>query len=208
MIGEAYFYFDFSNSSLNNIDIYIFKCIFYLTTALCRGRKTKLQTLAREFLGIRIQESKHGHDSIEDAIASMKLTQLKLANSVDFGDAILLGQRKFEEVQYEAQSNKISEQKLSEKANMRKYGTSIFSHVTKDKKTAAIIGCDGVMNEYAQYLKSSSLSIMNDNDFDKDDQVIIYLKFNVKITLNIGYCRVKKKRNYHFKKYYWEKCKI
>lgn len=136
-----------------------------------RNRKTKLQTLAREFLGLRIQEGRSGHDSIEDAAASMKLTQLKLANSVEFGDAVLLGQRSLEEMKFEIEQKRNSEQKLADKANLRKYGTSIFSHATKDKKTAAIIGCDGVMNEYAQYLKTSSLSIMDDKDFDQNDQV-------------------------------------
>ena len=120
----------------------------------------------------RIQEGRNGHDSIEDAAASLKLTQLKLKHSVEFGDAVLVGQRKMEEMKYEAEQKKTAVEKLAEKAKIRNYGTSLFSHVTKDKKTAAIIGCDGVMNEYAQYLKNSSLSIMNDSEFDKDDQVI------------------------------------
>ncbi|XP_033211779.1 uncharacterized protein LOC117169484 isoform X2 [Belonocnema kinseyi] len=149
-----------------------------------RSRKTKLQTLSREFLSERIQEGKQGHDSIEDAAASLKLTQLKLKHSIEFGDAVLAGQRKIEEWKYEAELKKSKEEKLAEKAKIRNYGMSLFSHVTKDKKTAAIIGCDGVMNEYAQYLKTSSLSIMNDSEFDKDDQVRLVVSEGNKNAVN------------------------
>lgn len=59
-----------------------------------RRRKSKLQTLAQEFLGESIQKNPLGHDSIEDCSASLKLTKLKLQKGIDFGDAILENRRR------------------------------------------------------------------------------------------------------------------
>lgn len=58
-----------------------------------RKRKSKLQTLASEFLGEKIQKNPLGHDSIEDCSASLKLTKLKLEKGIDFGDSILITRR-------------------------------------------------------------------------------------------------------------------
>lgn len=62
-----------------------------------RRRKSKLQTLASEFLGEAIQANPLGHDSIEDCSASLKLTKLKLNRGIEFGDAVLTNRRKFHE---------------------------------------------------------------------------------------------------------------
>ncbi|XP_054013125.1 RNA exonuclease 5 isoform X2 [Hylaeus anthracinus] len=133
-----------------------------------RYRKTKLQTLVREFLGERIQEDKGGHCSTEDSKASMKLTQLKLANSVYYGDSVLLGRCDIEVLKSEIEDHNNSKNTL--KSEMRKYATSLFKHVTKDQKTAAVVGNEDIMNEYAKYL-TSSINIMDDDNFDKNDQV-------------------------------------
>ncbi|XP_034942715.1 RNA exonuclease 5 [Chelonus insularis] len=130
-----------------------------------RYRKTKLQVLAREFLNQRIQENNKGHCSTEDSQASMQLVQLKLANSVDFGDAVLIGQRRLNETLSKQNSNNING------VEAHNYGIPIFKHVAKEKKTAAIVGTEDVLNEYSQYLKSSSLSIMDDANFNDRDQV-------------------------------------
>ncbi|XP_046746061.1 small RNA degrading nuclease 5 isoform X3 [Diprion similis] len=134
-----------------------------------RYRKTKLQTLAREFLNERIQEGRGGHCPSEDSKASLKLAQLKLANSLDFGDAVLVGQKNMEILKMGAEKRKSL--KVIDRMELRNYATSIFNHVTKDKKTAAIVGTEDVMNEYSRYLKNSSLSIMDDQNFDTTDQV-------------------------------------
>lgn len=60
-----------------------------------RKSKSKLRTLAREFLGEIIQNHAKGHDSIEDAAASVKLVQLKLSKSLEYGDMVLLNRAKF-----------------------------------------------------------------------------------------------------------------
>lgn len=46
-----------------------------------RWRKPKLQALAWQFLGVKIQENAKGHDSAEDSLSSLKLVQLKLSQS-------------------------------------------------------------------------------------------------------------------------------
>ncbi|KOC64497.1 Putative RNA exonuclease NEF-sp [Habropoda laboriosa] len=145
-----------------------------------RYRKTKLQTLAREFLGEKIQESNSGHCSTEDSSASMKLVQLKLANSVDYGDAVLLGRCDMNVLKMKAEKRK-SDYKLMTH-EMRNYATSIFKHATKNQKTAAIVGSEKVMNEYSKYL-TSSINIMDDENFDKDDHVRLVVTENDKQTV-------------------------
>lgn len=141
-----------------------------------RYRKTKLQILARDFLGEIIQDSKAGHCSAEDSIASMKLVQLKLANSVDYGDAVLLGNRN---MRMEEETDKEKSQRTLQKTEMKKYATSIFNHITKNKNTAAIIGSYEIMSEYSKYL-NSSLNIMDDKNFTKNDQVRLVIADNDK----------------------------
>ncbi|XP_024885009.1 RNA exonuclease 5 isoform X1 [Temnothorax curvispinosus] len=135
-----------------------------------RYRKTKLQILAREFLEESIQDSKAGHCSTEDSKASMKLVKLKLSNSVDYGDAVLLGDRSMKVLKMETDNEKTK--RALQKTEIKKYATSIFSHITKNKgTTAAIVGNDEVMSEYSKYLTNSSLNVMDDESFAKDDQV-------------------------------------
>ncbi|XP_071574836.1 uncharacterized protein Rexo5 isoform X1 [Temnothorax nylanderi] len=144
-----------------------------------RYRKTKLQILAREFLGESIQDSKAGHCSTEDSKASMKLVKLKLSNSVDYGDAVLLGDRSMKVLKMETDNEKTK--RALQKTEIKKYATSIFSHITKNKgTTAAIVGNDEVMSEYSKYLTNSSLNVMDDESFAKDDQVRLVIADNNK----------------------------
>lgn len=142
---------------------------------MTRYRKTKLQILAHEFLGERIQTSKAGHCSAEDSKASMKLVQLKLANSVNYGDAVLLGDCDIEVLKMKVSAETITQQtQHTQNMELKKYGTSIFSHLTKNRNTAAIVGKEEIISEYAKYLKSSSLNVMNDENFTKDDKVSMF----------------------------------
>lgn len=155
-----------SNSTKCCINIiFIFGCHLIRGIA-CRFRKAKLQTLAREFLGQEIQNSKAGHCSVEDSAATMKLVKLKLANSVNYGDAVL--------DHYTSHIQTVETNKLSSehKAEGKTYAMSIFNHVTKNKDTTvAIVGRQEIMSEYTRYLSSSSLNIMDDENFMKGDQV-------------------------------------
>lgn len=63
-----------------------------------RKRKSKLQTLANQFLDQKIQEKAGGHDSVEDSLASIRLVQLKLQHSLDFGDEILTDKKRYNEI--------------------------------------------------------------------------------------------------------------
>lgn len=54
-----------------------------------RRRKTSLRNLTKIYLKEIIQDKKGGHNPIEDSIATMKLVQLKLENSIHYGDAVL-----------------------------------------------------------------------------------------------------------------------
>lgn len=130
-----------------------------------------MQILAREFLGESIQNNKAGHCPTEDSKASMKLVKLKLANSVDYGDAVLLGDRSLKALKME-----MNEKQTLQKTEIKKYATSIFNHITRNKgTTAAIVGNDEVMSEYSKYLMNSSLNVMDDESFAKDDQVSAHL---------------------------------
>lgn len=53
-----------------------------------RNKKPKLSLLVESFLGEEIQQQEYGHCPVEDATATMKLVQLKLAKGFRFGDAL------------------------------------------------------------------------------------------------------------------------
>jgi len=105
----------------------------------------------------------------------MKLVKLKLANSLNYGDMVMLAHYNIQKMG----TNKISYQK-----NMtRTKGTTI-----------AIVGTEEIISEYSKYLTNSSLKII-DKNFIKDEQVInwIYSLFKcycnkyimIKIFINI-----------------------
>lgn len=105
----------------------------------------------------------------------MKLVKLKLAHSVDYGDAVLLGNRDMKLLKMKTEKERLS-WRASQKAEIKNYATSIFSHVTKNKgSTAAIIGSNETISEYSKYLQNLSLNIMDDESFTKDDQVSMHL---------------------------------
>ncbi|KFM76398.1 RNA exonuclease 3, partial [Stegodyphus mimosarum] len=54
-----------------------------------RGKKDSLKNLTLMHLNEKIQVGKQGHHPVEDCIATMKLVQLKLGNSLQYGDAVL-----------------------------------------------------------------------------------------------------------------------
>lgn len=103
-----------------------------------RRRKSKLQTLASEFLGETIQKNPLGHDSIEDCSASLKLTKLKLQNGIDFGDAILANRKKFNEK--DKQINPTNEEKQ----------TTINNKMSRN--TAVITSNENNSNQYERFI--------------------------------------------------------
>lgn len=104
-----------------------------------RNRKTKLQTLAREYLSEKIQQGKKGHSPVEDSLASIKLAQLKLKKNITFGDAVLRGS-------------------VTRSAD---YATSIFKHMTSvpegvEERTAWIIAPESLIGQYEEFTNGKS----------------------------------------------------
>lgn len=102
-----------------------------------RLRKTKLQVLAREFLSEIIQDNKKGHCSVEDSLSSIKLVQLKLKHSIEFGDAVLSGQK-----------GCLRNYRNSDNY----YGASLLHHITKIDKAAAVFSLDEIIQKYNKYI--------------------------------------------------------
>ncbi|XP_060656765.1 uncharacterized protein LOC132791737 isoform X1 [Drosophila nasuta] len=77
---------------------------YVIDTSVCfnisgvRKRKSKLKHLAKTFLHESIQENEDGHDSIEDSRATLKLVKMKLANSIEFGDEILIQRKRITDI--------------------------------------------------------------------------------------------------------------
>lgn len=119
-----------------------------------RKRKSKLQTLASEFLGEKIQKNPLGHDSIEDCSASLKLTKLKLEKSIDFGDSILIGRRQ------------VNQKNASLKSTDK---TTSYS-TNKWDRNAAVITSDDAHSEIYEKIVTNKVK----KDVDIDDKIKIF----------------------------------
>ncbi|KAL0270988.1 UNVERIFIED_CONTAM: hypothetical protein PYX00_008239 [Menopon gallinae] len=121
-----------------------------------RSKKTKLMTLSREFLSEKIQDSNHGHCSAEDSLACMKLVKLKLAHSIEFGDAVLVGKPTAELHLQEIQSQNKQPNALAEVHVVRgeKLTTSLFHQIANSDKRGAVIGSHEVVNGYSELSES------------------------------------------------------
>lgn len=106
-----------------------------------RVRKSKLKILAKEFLNEEIQDTSKGHCSVEDSLASLKLVQLKLSNSMLFGDAVLRGRQSCQDNYNHLMTNKTE------------YTTNIFNKIAQEKKTSIVIGHENVTQKYSSYVK-------------------------------------------------------
>lgn len=122
--------------------------IFNLTGA--RGRKSKLQTLARQFLGETIQISPLGHDSVEDSAASMKLTKLKLAKGLDYGDAVLVNRKEVSDRDMKARSQS-NQESSTDKSGSKEVYNNFFNHICKRDRSTAIIASNDVNLDYQRF---------------------------------------------------------
>ncbi|XP_013146888.1 PREDICTED: putative RNA exonuclease NEF-sp isoform X2 [Papilio polytes] len=118
--------------------------VFNITGERCR--KPKLKVLAREFLNEIIQSGKEGHCSKEDAIATLKVVQLKLKKDLEFGDAVHTNRKQYKE-------NMIKVKQKEE------YALSIFNHIIEQKKTSIVVGCDNITGDYHTYLTQAKESL-------------------------------------------------
>lgn len=110
-----------------------------------RTRKPKLKNLAREFLNEKIQSGMNGHCSIEDSKTTLKLVQLKLSKSMEYGDAVHTNRQQYKE-------------NLMKMAKKPQVAMSIFNHMIEQKKSSLIIGCDDITGDYHTYLTQAKES--------------------------------------------------
>ncbi|KAJ8924882.1 hypothetical protein NQ315_001037 [Exocentrus adspersus] len=103
-----------------------------------RLRKTKLQTLAREFLSEKIQTGHQGHCSTEDSMACMKLVQLRLRKHIYFGDAVMGGI--------------YNELRAYPDMGTGHYATSMLRQCTKVDKRANVVGIGDIGQKYKFYI--------------------------------------------------------
>ncbi|TRY70658.1 hypothetical protein TCAL_02867 [Tigriopus californicus] len=116
-----------------------------------RHRKTKLSMLSSLFLKEAIQTAgKQGHDPIEDAIAAMKLVNLKLENGYSFGDGLLGGRIPNLEEEYGRDQKAVDPVDPGEEGQPKAcLITSVLDQAKKEKKKLQIV----VQSELAQEYK-------------------------------------------------------
>ncbi|XP_075979055.1 RNA exonuclease 5 [Anticarsia gemmatalis] len=111
-----------------------------------RTRKPKLQTLAREFLNEKIQMGNNGHCSTEDSLAALKLVQLKLSKSLEYGDAVHTNRQQYKD-------------NITKMTKTPQYALSIFNRMLEKKKSSMIVGCDDLTGDYHTYLMQAKESV-------------------------------------------------
>ncbi|XP_076275568.1 RNA exonuclease 5 isoform X2 [Rhynchophorus ferrugineus] len=144
-----------------------------------RCRKTKLQTLAREFLDEKIQTGHQGHCSSEDSLACMKLTQLKLSKHLYFGDAVMNSIR--------------TQQRAYPDIGSANYATGLLTQCIKGGNRVNVVAVDDIAEKYRFYTdkKQTVLNHITCVKKDSNKQVIEELCSTVNTNnLNIGHLRI------------------
>ncbi|XP_037093835.1 uncharacterized protein LOC119113658 [Pollicipes pollicipes] len=101
-----------------------------------RHRKTKLSLLSYMFLGETIQNDETGHDATEDALASLRLVQRKLARGYAYGDAAQGG---YVPAMNGTGLEPADDGALPAAVNMDGYYTSLLSRMDEVGVTTAIV---------------------------------------------------------------------
>ena len=136
-------------------------CIFNMTGD--RNRKSKLQQLAKTFLGEEIQMDQEGHSSIEDSTASLKLTKLKLSKDIYFGDVALQTKRNIKE---EQTYTGIVQSETTDTNQDKQVATTIFSHALKRCKKSAIITTHNSDIELGKFYSKNQFDILSESSGD------------------------------------------
>lgn len=140
-------------------------CIFNTTGD--RNRKSKLQHFAKIFLDEDIQMEKTGHSSVEDSIASLKLTKLKLSKDIYFGDVAL--QRKRNIIERHTYTGIVPNTDVP--APETQVATTLFSHAIKRCKKSAIVTTHNSDLELGKFYSKNQHDIVrkvSKKDDDKD----------------------------------------
>lgn len=128
---------------------------YVIDTSVCfnmsgeRKRKSKLQKLAMAFLKETIQEHEGGHDSVEDSVSSLKLVKLKLANSMEFGDEILIQKKRLHDIIRAASGDTIK--------------NNLFAHASQRDKRTAIITANPLPSTIQDLLKKAELAAVDNS---------------------------------------------
>lgn len=109
-------------------------------------RKTKLKILVKQFLNQDIQNEKW-HDSIEDAVAALKLVQLKLLNSIEFGDDFIKSKRRSHLVYSHVVGGAPPEQKTDQDVRV-----NILESSKTKKLTSALIASKTTNVNHSEYI--------------------------------------------------------
>ncbi|XP_072384760.1 RNA exonuclease 5 isoform X1 [Diabrotica undecimpunctata] len=145
-----------------------------------RTRKTKLQTLARQYLKEDIQVSRKGHCSSEDSLACMKLVQLRLRKHLFFGDAVMGGVK--------------NDVRTYPEMGTAQYATSMLRQSVKVGKTANVVGVDELGSKYKFYVdKGENVEVNNINCVSgksNKDVVQLFCDSIKKYSLNIAHLRI------------------
>lgn len=133
-------------------------CIFNLSGE--RRMKSKLQALTLEFLGEIIQHNPLGHDSIEDCTSSLKLARLKMERGIDFGDAILRGRKRANDVLRQSSENgKAADEKPTTAtdapvaAKRRKSSTVVISSAETGVDYAAFVQATAGLAKHSKHIQ-------------------------------------------------------
>lgn len=135
-----------------------------------RSKKTSLKKLSQFYLKESIQGGKRGHNPIEDSIATMKLVQLKLENSVEYGDSVLCpdaAQNSESSADTLVSISEIGDISELIKLNPDCKTKSIFSRLEKFSKTACLVGSEKSLNNYCKEMITENVRKMDKSKFKK-----------------------------------------
>ncbi|KAJ1529229.1 hypothetical protein ONE63_006032 [Megalurothrips usitatus] len=125
-----------------------------------RYKKTKLKILTQKFLAQTIQAGSHGHDSVEDSSAALRLVQLKLSKSIEFGDQVLSG------------VSCPDAKKHKELLDVSGYATSLFHHTSINDRQVTITACPDVIEKYVDYINPKILTCVEVNEDGSCDSLV------------------------------------
>lgn len=151
LVGQS---LQFDLKALKVIHPYCIDTSVILNVTGDRYRKAKLSKLSELFLSEDIQKSKDGHSPVEDSLASLKLAQLKLQHSLEFGDEVLKNQGTV--IAESAISLPKKQQKPRLKEDISGYATSLFSLTSRKGEHATIVSTPELLEHYIDYLDAKT----------------------------------------------------
>lgn len=137
-----------------------------------RNRKSKLQFLTKHFLGEEIQNDTKGHSSIEDSIACLKLTKLKLSKDIYFGDLVLESKRNVIDRIIPTNSG-IATEAANDNVHVK---TPIYSHAMKVQKKSTIITTHKNQIDLSKFNSFNQFEILSNENSTDDKHAITHHK--------------------------------